>query len=73
LSALAAKAAGTSGIRGRLEVRNCLDDAARPAKDHNSDCIVNFVDRAQDSVATSGDMTAYADFAAVWLENTLWP
>jgi hypothetical protein len=57
----------------RICVGQCLPDAARPAKDHNSDCVVNFVDHAQDSAVTSGDMQQYRDFATAWLENTLWP
>jgi hypothetical protein len=72
--------AGASGATGRIyldDVRlcrpHCLPDAARPAKDHNSDCVVNFPDHAMDSAVTGGNMLQYRDFAAVWLENTLWP
>jgi hypothetical protein len=57
----------------RLCVPHCLPDAARPAKDHNSDCVVNFPDHAQDAAVTGGNMASYADFAASWLENSLWP
>jgi hypothetical protein len=74
------RSGGSSGAYGRLyidELRlcvpHCLAESAKPAKDHNSDCVVNFADHAQDSAVTSGDMAAYADFAAVWLENSLWP
>jgi hypothetical protein len=74
------RSGGSSGAYGklyiddlRLCVPHCLDDAARPAKDYNSDCVVNFIDHAQESAVTSGNMAAYADFAASWLENTLWP
>jgi hypothetical protein len=57
----------------RLCVPHCLPESARPAKDHNDDCVVNFPDHAQDLAVTGGSMASYADFAAVWLENTLWP
>jgi hypothetical protein len=69
-----------SGALGKLYiddlalcVPHCLPDAARPAKDHNDDCVVNFIDHAQDSAVTGGNMQQYRDFAAAWLENTLWP
>jgi hypothetical protein len=74
------RSGGSSGAYGKLYiddvqlcVPHCLPDAARPAKDHNSDCVVNFVDHAQDAAVTSGNMQQYRDFAAAWLENTLWP
>jgi hypothetical protein len=74
------RSGGSSGAYGklyiddvRLCVPHCLDDAARPAKDHNSDCVVNFADHAQDAAVTGGNMQQYRDFAASWLENSLWP
>jgi hypothetical protein len=42
---------GSSGAAGRIYIDDvslcmphCLPDAARPAKDYNSDCVVNFKD-----------------------------
>jgi hypothetical protein len=57
----------------RLCVPHCLPDAARPPKDYNDDCVVNFPDHAADPAVTGGSMQQYRDFAAAWLENTLWP
>jgi hypothetical protein len=56
-----------------LCVPHCIDEVGRPAKDHNSDCVVNFEDHAVEPAVTAGNMLQYRDFAAAWLENTLWP
>jgi hypothetical protein len=51
----------------------CLEGSAALAKDHNGDCVVNFADHAMEPAVTSGNMQQYRDFAAAWLEDTLWP
>jgi hypothetical protein len=54
-------------------VPGCYDRFAKHARDYNADCNVNFEDHAQEPAVTGGNMLQYRDFAAAWLENTLWP
>jgi len=54
-------------------VPGCWDRLEKAPKDYNADCIINFKDHAVEPAVTSGSMLQYRDFAAAWLEDTLWP
>ncbi len=54
----------------------CIAELEKIASDYNVDCIVNFEDHAIEADGfdgTSAHWKGYADFAAEWLSENLWP
>jgi len=55
---------------------SCIPEVEKIASDHNVDCIVNFEDHAiaaDGFDGTSEGWKSYAEFAAKWLNESLWP
>jgi len=54
----------------------CIPEVEKIASDYNADCIVNFEDHAIEADGFDGTSEAwksYAEFAAKWLNESLWP